>query len=334
MSNYYRMLFFLILCNLYSLNSYAQTSLTDLDLKGPVKSLTYQTAWPVETPDGYKYRGNNASFFTTTSFPHNIPISSSNDVLFDTTGHIATIYDCTWDGWHGRKVQFRTDFIYKNDKLDRIIYSNSPEMKTGRGPLDSPEIKVWIKYNEQGEMSDLYRNNRHYKFSKTENGSINISEITQDEIIELGKIEGNQTQLKIEQNFVTLPYILNPLSINIDKNMYDYKNLLIRESNKYTQYIVYIKGNSNIKEVYGIPVIDPFRTNDDIGDAVLLGSIEFDDNNNILKLNVPALYDGNSYYYEYKKYDKYGNWLNCFRYVEATGIQDFAIFRKLTYYEN
>ena len=337
MKNYYRISLLLILCNFYSINSYAQTCLTDLDLKGPVKSLTYQTAWPVETPDGYKYKGNRASFFTAASFPLNISITSDNDVLFDTAGHITTIYDCTWDGWSGRQVEFRTDFLYKNDRLDRIIYSNSPEMKTGtRKGIDAPVIKIWVKYNEQGEMTDLYRtynDNRHYKYSKTENGNVNISEIIYNKIIEVGKIEGDTFQLKIGQNFVTLPYILNPLSVNIDKDMYNYKNLVIKTKDDMS-YIVYVTGNSNIKDVYGIQVTAPYSMDADIGDTVLLGNIEFDDNGNIVKLNVPALYDGNNYYYEYQGYDKYGNWLNCFRYVEATGIQDFAIFRRLTYYEN
>lgn len=337
MKNYYRIAFLLIICNLYLLSAHAQTCLTDLDLKGPVKSLTYQTAWPVETPDGYKYRGNRASFFTAASFPLNISITSDNDVAFDTVGRITTIYDCAWDGWSGRQVEFRTDFLYKNDRLDRIIYSNSPEMKTGtRKGIDAPEIKVWVKYNEQGEMTDLYRTyneNRHYKYSKTENGNVNISEIIYNKIIEVGKIEGDKLQLKVGQNLVTLPYILNPLSVNIDKDMYNYKNLVIR-TNDDMSYIVYVTGNSNKKDVYGIQVIAPYSMDADIGETVLLGNIEFDDNGNIVKLNVPALYNGNSYYYEYKGYDKYGNWLNCFRYVEATGIQDFAIFRRLTYYEN
>lgn len=336
MKNYYRISLLLILCNFYSINSYAQTCLTDLDLKGPVKSLTYQTAWPVETPDGYKYRGNRASFFTAASFPLNISITSDNDVLFDTAGRITTIYDCTWDGWSGRQVEFRTDFLYKNDRLDRIIYSNSPEMKTGTG-IDAPKIRVWVKYDAHGEMTDLYRrynDNRHYRYSKTDNGNINISEITQyNEIIKVGRIEENEFQIKVGQDSLTLPHMLNPLSINIYKDMYDYKNLIIR-ANDDMSYILYITGNSNKKDVYGIQVIAPYSTDAEIGQTVLLGNIEYDDNGNIVKLNVPALFDGNSYYYEYKGYDKYGNWLNCFRYVEATGIQDFAIFRRLTYYEN
>ena len=336
MKNYYRVSLLLMLCNFYSLNSYAQTCLKDLDLKGPVKSLTYQTAWPVETPDGYKYKGNRASFFTAASFPLNISITSDNDVLFDTVGRITTIYDCTWDGWSGRQVESRTDFLYKNDRLDRIIYSNSPEMKTGTG-IDAPKIRVWVKYDAHGEMTDLYRrynDNRHYRYSKTDNGNINISEITQyNEIIEVGRIEENEFQIKVGQDSLTLPYMLNPLSINIYKDMYDYKNLISR-ANDDMSYILYITGNSNKMDVYGIQVIAPYSTDAEIGQTVLLGNIEYDDNGNIVKLNVPALFDDNSYYYEYKGYDKYGNWLNCFRYVEATGIQDFAIFRRLTYYEN
>ena len=113
------------LCNLGSLNSYAQTCLKDFNLKGPVSACHYVVYWPTETPDGYEFRYSSANLRipNTSLFPFKIWTNRDDYIYFDKFGLITKIDTYDTDKMRP-EVQFRTEYVYKNDKLDRVTRSN------------------------------------------------------------------------------------------------------------------------------------------------------------------------------------------------------------------
>lgn len=206
MKNYYRIPLLLILCNLGSLNSYAQTCSQDLGLKGPVKTISTRTYIYYETMDGYKSTERSSEVFPTTmSFPFNSPLCPTPSTIhFNIAGKITEI---EYKDNSGTMPNSR-EYIYKNDTLSQIVRRTLYADGTSNS-----FVMLSLKYDETGRISDLYRlrDNReggpidHYKYTYIGDDVI-ISKIVNGDIKKIAQIQ--------ERLFI------NPLSKNIDFDIY------------------------------------------------------------------------------------------------------------------
>lgn len=313
----------MILLNFYSsYSSYAQSCLKDFGLKGPVQVCNIEVFDAQESPDGYEYiLDNYSSIFNSQTFPFGMWTGADEVVCFDESGRVIAIglYDAPFRS-RGSVLEARIIYEYRNDKLQKVTLFHSS---------DNGIDQLWIKYGEQGEMTDLYRviNHviKHYKYTKNVNGDISISMVNNNSMSEIAKIHGNKFLLKVGQKYVNLPYLLNPLSISVLNDMYDLSNLIIRGAEDWYIATTADTSDSKIKEIYKIPFD---REKEHFDDAVLIGKIEVNEDNDIVKLN----FNNGSYYFKYEDYDEYGNWTSCTRYFAETGIEDILIRRGLAYY--
>lgn len=323
MKYFYRIILFAILLNFYSSYSYAQSCLKDFGLKGPVRFCHIDLYDVQESPDGYEYILNNSSIFNLPTFPFDMWTAADETVGFDESGRVKYInlYDAPFR-YNGSVIESRIIYEYRNDRLHKVTLFHSPD----RG-IDL----LWIKYDEQGEMTDLYRRVtnqiiNHYKYTKIVNGDISISLVNNNSMSEIAKIHDNQFLLKVGQKYVNLPYLLNPLSISVLNDMYNLSNIIIKGAEDWYIATTADTLDPKIKEIYKI-TFD--RETERFDDAVLFGKIEVNEDNDIVKLNNN---NGSIYYFKYEDYDEYGNWTSCTRYFAETGIEDILIKRSLSYY--
>ena len=111
----------------------------------------------------------------------------------------------------------------------------------------------------------------------------------------------------------------------MDRTNYDNNFCYFDES--YPVYYAVDDAKSNMKKIYEIEQEDGTIN---IKSPEYLGSIEVDNNDNLLKINIPAF--SANHYFKYTKYDKYGNWTECYMYHSVTNAPVSVTRRTFRYY--
>ena len=308
----------IIMCCLVSLSafcSYAQLTSKDLQLEGPVCFVSCNYYRVYESPDGYIYDDKNCNYEAAASFGYPFSLSplydGGNSFYFDLWGKIKFC----------RTGRIEYIYIYKDRKLSKII--SGEEIIVGK---NTGGTFLWLKYDTEGNITDLYQRGNHYKYV-SENGKTIIYEVEDDEYKETARISGNKMSVRLGGTNIDVPYPAEPLKTNIFKNEFEYYNgsrgTYVETIND-VPFITYLQGTANprIKNIYSISTLSRVKEPD------YRGFVEYDEHGSVIRV------DGDEeigrYIYEYV-YDSYGNWTQVTRFT-MTGIPRYAIKRTIRYY--
>ena len=342
-----------ILCLFISL-SISPSLLAQDNLDKPKKTIvdTLITHVIEDTPDGYIEKSSHGRFYQSNMFYENPkePFTKNafawldySDPIYDKTGNIisAKVNIIRSSYYHGYSSNVKC--IYQDGRLYKVCEQGS-----------SDPIFVF-RYDMEGNISDIfiYRQyigdtyQAHFKIFYGDDGAITICVIAPKSgtPINLAKFSGDSVKIRVDDDkagsnshFVIpitaayryLPEILDvglEISFAESRDRTNYDNNFCYFDKSYPVYYAVDDAKSNMKKIYEIEQEDGTIN---IKSPEYLGSIEVDNNDNLLKINIPAF--SANHYFKYTKYDKYGNWTECYMYHSVTNAPVSVTRRTFRYY--
>ena len=325
-----------ILCSVVSL-SISSFLLAQDNLDKPVKAIvdTLITYVIEDTPDGYIEKSSHGRFYQSNMFYENPkePFTKNafvwldyTDPIYDEAGNIisAKVYI------NHRKPNVKC--IYQDGRLYKVY-----EQETSR-PI------FVFRYDMEGNISDIFQysddtHQEHFKIAYGDDGTIYICLIVESGTpLYLAKFSGDSVKIRVDVDAlgsnsyfvipVTSAYRYLPEFLDSGRQIFNqypyYYNYFFHFS---PVYYAVDDAKSNMKKIYEI---EREYNSLNIKSPEYIGTIEVDHNDNLLKINIPAF--SANHYFKYTKYDKYGNWTECYMYHNVTKTPVSVTRRTFRYY--
>lgn len=339
-----------ILCSVVSL-SISSFLLAQDNLDKPKKTIvdTLITHVIEDTPDGYIEKSSHGRFYQANMFYENPkePFIKNafawldySDPIYDESGNIISAKVHIMRSSNYDRYSLNVKCIYQDGRLYKVCEQES-----------SDPIFVF-RYDMMGNISDIFiyrqyigdTRQAHFKIFYGDDGAITICVIAPESgtPIDLAKFSGDSVKIRVDDDEagsnshfvipVTAAYRYLPeiLDVGLDfapRNYKYYPNNFYYFDSSYPVYYAVDDAKSNMKKIYEIEQEDGTIN---IKSPEYLGSIEVDNNDNLLKINIPAF--SANHYFKYTKYDKYGNWTECYMYHSVTNAPVSVTRRTFKYY--